>query len=64
MNKPGPKTECDGKTERLTVTVDARTREFLLIAGHGNVSRGVRIAARLAYEKYQNEKMPAEAGDP
>jgi hypothetical protein len=55
--RPGPKVEPEADTidTRLTVKVDAVTKEMLKVVGAGNLSRGVRKAARVAYDKYQRE---------
>jgi hypothetical protein len=48
--KPGVKTELGAtKMIRRTLTYDDMTRRLLVVLGHGNESRGVRTAARLAY---------------
>ena len=52
----GRKTELQGEvTKPLTVTVDEMTKRRLKVIGGGNVSKGVRLAATLAFEKYQKE---------
>ena len=46
----GKKTELDGQpTRRVQVTLDARTLERLAVLGGGNVSKGIREAARAAF---------------
>lgn len=40
---------------RVNVSLDERTMELLKVVGEGNLSRGIRLAARVAYERYQNE---------
>lgn len=40
---------------RVNVSLDERTMELLKVVGEGNLSRGIRRAARVAYERYQNE---------
>lgn len=40
---------------RVNVSLDERTMELLKVVGDGNLSRGIRLAARVAYERYQNE---------
>ena len=52
-HKTGPKTETPETMVRVTVTLDALTRRKLKVLGNGNESAGVRIAARVAYERYQ-----------
>lgn len=50
----GKKTELDGQpTRRVQVSLDAHTLELLAVLGDGNVSKGVRVAARVAYEKHR-----------
>lgn len=50
----GKKTELGGQpTRRVQVTLDERTLEFLNVLGEGNVSKGIRLAARVAYDRYQ-----------
>lgn len=52
----GPKTELEGQpTKRVQVSLDDRTVELLKVVGNGNVSAGIRHAARVAYDKYQRE---------
>lgn len=52
----GRKTEVqDQKTERVNVTLDPLTVRKLRVVGEGNLSRGIRKSAELAYEKYQSE---------
>jgi len=46
----GKKTELDGQpTRRVQVSLDAHTLELLAVLGDGNVSKGIRVAARAAY---------------
>ena len=46
----GKKTELYGQpTRRVQVTLDERTLELLAVLGGGNVSKGIRVAARAAY---------------
>lgn len=50
----GRKTEVLGeKMVRLTITVDPLTVRKLAALGNGNKARGARIAAEVAYAKYQ-----------
>lgn len=50
----GRRTELVGDPmRRIQVTVDEKTLEFLQILGEGNLSKGVRNAARVAYDRYQ-----------
>ena len=52
----GRKTELPGDaTHRVQVTVDEKTLVLLRVLGGGNLSRGVRRAARAAYDAYQRE---------
>lgn len=55
--KPGPKNELAPtvKTRQRTFTLDERTVMLLGVIGGGNMSKGVRIAADFAYERYQRE---------
>lgn len=52
--KPGPKTEIPGEVmiTRL-VCVDSLSVRKLKVLGGGNVSKGVREAARVAYDRLQ-----------
>ena len=52
-HRPGPKTETSEPLLRTNVMIDARTRRLLDVLGDGNLSRGVREAARIAYAVYQ-----------
>jgi hypothetical protein len=50
----GRKTEIEGeKMQRREVSLDSKTLRLLAVLGKGNISRGVREAARVAYEQYQ-----------
>ena len=50
-HKPGPKTELGGANmRRRTLTYDETTERMLKVLGAGNASRGVRLAARIAYK--------------
>ncbi len=52
----GPKTELGGQpVRRVQVSLDDRTLELLKVLGNGNVSAGIRHAARVAYDKYQRQ---------
>lgn len=55
-HRPGPKTEHGQPTERRTITVDEMTWRKLLVLGGGNASKGVRAAAKVAYDRYQAGK--------
>lgn len=53
----GRKTEVPGEVmERRTVMLDDTTRRKLIVLGDGNLSRGIRRAAGVAYERYQRQK--------
>lgn len=58
--KRGPKLESGVDTlEKVTLSLDPMTREFLKIAGGGNESRGARVAARVFYDAWQrNQAVP------
>lgn len=50
----GRKTEKVGApTRAVSVSLDELTVRRLRVVGDGNLSRGIRIAAELAYEKFQ-----------
>lgn len=52
----GRKTEIAGeRMKRLGVTLDERTVRLLNVLGEGNVSRGIRVAADMAYEEWQKK---------
>ena len=51
----GRKTEMTEKMRTVALSLDERTVSLLKVVGDGNVSRGVRAAARLAYDAYQNQ---------
>lgn len=52
--RPGPKTNPYlGPLKRATVLIDDLTIEMLRVVGDGNLSEGVRRAARTAYDLYQ-----------
>ncbi len=55
----GRKTEVSSEAmSRRTMTLDPMTIRKLTVVGDGNISKGVRIAAQLAFEAYQNGKLP------
>ena len=55
----GRKTEMIGSPMRAkTVSLDEMTERRLKVIGGGNVSRGIRLAARVAYDQYQKEGPP------
>ena len=39
---------------RHNVSLDERTVELLKVVGEGNISRGIRLAAEVAYKQYQD----------
>lgn len=50
----GRKSEVIGaKMRQVTVTIDELTERKLRVLGDGNLSKGVRAAAIVGYEKYQ-----------
>ena len=51
--KPGPKTEVPDDMERVTLTLDPMTRRRLRVLGQSNESLGARVAARVAFDRYQ-----------
>lgn len=52
--KPGRKPDNPGEPyQRLIFTVDEMTLRKLKALGDGNRSKGLREAARIAYDKYQ-----------
>lgn len=49
----GRKTELNGQpVRRVNVTLDERTVKLLLVLGNGNLSKGVRQSAEVAYDQY------------
>lgn len=54
----GRKTEPEvtGQVAKHTVTFDETTLRLLRVLGAGQVSRGIRKAARYTYNAYQNDK--------
>lgn len=57
-HRPGPKVEpgLAGHITRRTITVDETTWRRLRVLGDGNASKGVRVSAKVAYDRYQNSK--------
>jgi hypothetical protein len=49
----GRPTEIDDPVSRTQVMLDERSKRLLLVIGDGNLSKGVRVAARVAYDRYQ-----------
>ncbi len=39
---------------RTQITIDDETKRLLEVLGKGNVSLGVRVAAKVAYDRYQH----------
>lgn len=60
MKKRGRKALVPGAEQhRRNVTFDDMTLRMLTVLGGGNVSRGVRVAAQVAWDKYQkNDPLP------
>lgn len=54
--KPGPKTDTREPLARVTLTLDEMTRRKLKVLGDGNESAGARVAARVAYDRYQRSE--------
>lgn len=55
----GRKSEVLGwPTKPVTVTLDELTVRKLRVLGKGNVSKGIRASADLAFEAYQKETPP------
>lgn len=54
----GRKTEkaVEGPVKKHTVTLDEMTVRMLKVVGAGEVSRGIRVAARHTYAAYQADK--------
>jgi hypothetical protein len=51
--RSGPKTELNGQpVRRVQLTLDDRTVKLLKVLGDGNASKGARISAEIAYERY------------
>jgi hypothetical protein len=59
MTRPGPKTNTPaGETlVKKNFTLDEMTLRKLAVLGNGNLSAGVREAARVAYDLYQKGKL-------
>ena len=53
--KPGPRLEVHDPVAPVTYNVDEMTRRRLKVLGDGNESKGVREAARIAYEWWQRQ---------
>jgi len=50
----GRKTELVGeRVRRVQVSLDEMSLRMLKVLGDGNASKGARLAARVAYDKYQ-----------
>ena len=50
----GRKSEVNEKLTKVAVTLSDLALRQLRVIGDGNVSRGVRLAAEVAYANYQN----------
>jgi hypothetical protein len=63
-HKPGPRLEDPALAPKaVTLYLDARTKDLLQVLGKGKgMSRGARVAARVAYRAYQKEP-PGEPGE-
>jgi hypothetical protein len=56
MKKRGRKPLVPGTTQsRHTVTIDEMTARQLMVLGDKNLSRGIRVAAAVAWAKYQKD---------
>ena len=55
--KRGPKTGFHEPMTKANLSLDAMTLRKLRALGDGNVSAGVRLAARVAYELFQKGKV-------
>lgn len=52
--RAGRRTEVPEKDLRkVSVMIDEQAIEMLLVVGEGNLSRGVRTAARVAFDRHQ-----------
>ena len=55
----GRKTEVSGeRMKRFNVSLDERTLRLLKVLGENNLSRGVRVAADMAYDAWQRKRDP------
>lgn len=55
----GRKTEVTGeRMTRTNVSLDERTLRLLKVIGENNLSRGIRVAADMAYDAWQRKKDP------
>lgn len=64
IHRRGRKPFFDGEPmERISVTMDARTRRKLLVLGNDNISAGIRLAADVAFDRYALGHV-ARPGDP
>lgn len=56
MKKRGRKALVPGEQQhRRSVTFDDMTLRRLAVLGGGNISRGVRLATQVAWDKYQRD---------
>lgn len=55
----GRNTELPGEAmSKHTVTLDEMTVRRLKVVGDGNLSKAIRVAAEVAFDAYQNGKLP------
>lgn len=55
----GRKTEVAGeRMTRTNVSLDERTLRLLKVIGENNLSRGIRVAADMAYDAWQRKRDP------
>jgi hypothetical protein len=67
MAKRGPKLERPDLTVApVTLNLDEMTRRMLAVLGKGNMSAGVRLAARAEYLRYQRstDTTTEQSGEP
>lgn len=54
--RAGRKSEVPGeKVEKTTVTLHPMTKRKLAVLGDGNLSKGIRLAADVAFDRFQHE---------
>lgn len=62
MKKPGRKPLIPGEQQtRRNVTFDGMTLRQLLVVGNGNLSRGIRLATKIAWDRYQSGAVMPQA---
>lgn len=55
LKKRGPKPVVPGEVlKREIATIDSLTKRKLIVLGGGNFSKGVRVAAEVAFDRYQS----------